>query len=130
MRWRKLHPAHYLIPTFFVAVMIACAFPVTPIRTKVSRGCTGASGANGVIVDAKGVLRLQNFPDPGGRLVKKRIAEARAMLNPDVAKASKLRKVSLNRLEAAVRAQLDKKSPPTEEMQFLAGLTRVRYVFY
>jgi hypothetical protein len=88
------------------------------------------SGANGVIIDAQGVLHLQNFPDPGGQLAKKRIAEARAKLNPDVAKASDLRKVSLNRLEAAVRAQLAKNQPPTEEMQFLAGLTRVRYVFY
>jgi hypothetical protein len=95
-------------------------------------GSTGAgvSGANGVMVDAEGVLRLQHFPDPQGMLVKKRIAEARAHLNPQVAKASKLRKVSLNRLEAAVRGQLEKGQAPSEEMQFLAGLTRVRYVFY
>jgi Protein of unknown function (DUF1598) len=88
------------------------------------------SGANGVIIDAQGVLHLQNFPDPGGMLAKKRIAEARAKLNPDVAKSSTLRKVSLNRLEAAVRDQLAKNQPPTDEMQFLAGLTRVQYVFY
>jgi hypothetical protein len=91
---------------------------------------TGVSGANGVMVDADGVLRLQNFPDPDGQLVKKRIAEARAHLNPQVAKPSKLRKVSLNRLEAAVRSGLDERRPPTEEMQYLAGLTRVRYVFF
>jgi hypothetical protein len=88
------------------------------------------SGANGVIVDADGVLRLQHFPDPGGALAKRRVAEARAKLNPDVAKPSPLRKVSLNRLEAAIKAQLDKNQPPSEEMQFLAGLTRLRYVFY
>ncbi len=76
------------------------------------------------------MLRLQHFPDPGGQLTKKRIAEARANLNPDVAKSSPLRKVSINRLEAAVREQLAKNQPPTEEMQFLAGLTRLRYVFY
>jgi hypothetical protein len=88
------------------------------------------SGANGVIVDAQGVLRLQHFDDPGGQLTKARIAEARAKLNPDVAKSSPLRKVSLNRLEAAVRERLANNQPPTEEMQFLAGLTRLRYVFY
>jgi hypothetical protein len=88
------------------------------------------SGANGVIIDADGVLRLQHFPDPGGQLVKKRIAEARARLNPDVAKPSDLRKVSLHRLEAAVRKQLEQGQLPTEEMAFLAGLTRVRYVFF
>jgi hypothetical protein len=90
----------------------------------------GTSGANGVIVDAQGVLRLQHFPDPGGRLTKMRVAEARAKLNPDVAQGSPLRKVSLNRLEAAVRERLAANQPPTEEMQFLAGLTRLRYVFY
>jgi len=90
----------------------------------------GVSGANGVMVDADGVLRLQHYADPNGQLTKKRVAEARAQLNPQVIKPSKLRKVSLNRLEAAVRAQLDKNSPPTDEMQFLAGLTRVRYLFY
>ena len=90
----------------------------------------GTSGANGVIVDAEGVLRLQHFPDPGGLLTRKRVAEAKAHLNPQVARPSKLRKISLNRLEAAVRARIDGGSPPTEEMQFLAGLTRVRYVFY
>jgi hypothetical protein len=89
-----------------------------------------ASGANGVLVDADGVLRLQHFPDPGGQLVRKRIAEARANLNPEVAKASKLRKVSLNRLEAAVRARIQNGQAPTEEMQYLAGLTRARNLFY
>jgi hypothetical protein len=63
-------------------------------------------------------------------MTKKRIAEAKARLNADIAAPSDLRKVSLNRLEAAVRAGLDKGRGPTEEMQFLAGLTRVRYVFY
>ncbi len=83
-----------------------------------------------MIVDADGVLRVQHFPDPGGALTKRRILESRARLNPHVARASTLRKISLNRLEAAVRARIDGGNPPTEEMQFLAGITRVRYVFY
>jgi hypothetical protein len=74
-------------------------------------------------------LRLRHFPDSNAQLLR-RIAAARANLNPQVAKRSKLRKVSLNRLEAAVRAQIDKRQPLTAEMHFLAGLTRVRYVFY
>ncbi|HEV3137628.1 MAG TPA: DUF1598 domain-containing protein [Pirellulales bacterium] len=91
---------------------------------------SGTSGANGVMVDADGVLRMRHFDDPTGQLTKQRMVAARANLNPKVAKPSKLRKVSLNRLEAAVAARLEKNSPPTDEMQFLAGLTRVRYVFY
>jgi hypothetical protein len=94
-----------------------------------ARAQFGTSGANGVVVDAAGVLRLQHFPDPNGQLGKQRIAAARAELNPQVAKASKMRKVSLSRLEAALRAALEKNEQPTEEMQFLAGMTRVRFVF-
>jgi hypothetical protein len=114
------------IVSCFVLVAVACVFAAKlPAQTT-----PGVSGANGVVIDADGVLKLQNYPDPGGQIAKKRIAEARASLNPDIAKASDLRKVSLNRLEAAVKARLDKNQPPTEEMQFLAGLTRVRYVFF
>ena len=90
----------------------------------------GVSGADGVIVDAEGVLRLHHFADPQGQLTRKRLAEAKARLNPDVAKSSDLRKVSLNRLEAAIRAALAAGRGPTEDMQFLAGLSRLRYVFY
>ncbi|MEX0978348.1 MAG: DUF1598 domain-containing protein, partial [Pirellulales bacterium] len=116
----RLRLDHFGVPLLAALALAVCCSSATAQIT----------GANGVIIDAQGVLHLQNFPDPGGQLAKKRIAEARAKLNPDVAKASPLRKVSLNRLEAAVRAQLAKNQPPTEEMQFLAGLTRVRYVFY
>ena len=83
-----------------------------------------------MIVDAEGVLRKQEFPDPTGQLTRERMQAARAHLDRRVAKASKLRKVSINRLEAVVRANLDKQLPITDEMLHLAGLTRVQYVFY
>lgn len=112
---------------WIVLLLLAAVAVRWPAR---AHGQGGVSGADGVIVDAAGVLRLQHFADPNGLMTKKRIAEARARLDADVATPSELRKVSLNRLEAAVRAQLQKGRAPTEEMQFLAGLTRVRYVFY
>lgn len=87
-------------------------------------------GGNGVIVDADGVLRVRLFEDPGGRLHKQRVAAAAAALDRDVARPSKLRKVSLNRLEAALKEQVDNNRPATEEMKYLAGLTRVQYVFF
>lgn len=81
----------------------------------------------GVIVDAHGVLRKQMINDPGGMLMQERAAAARASLDPNLAAFSKLRKVSLNRLAA----ELDKRQGVlTEEMRFLAGLQRVRYVFF
>ena len=123
-RHRQLAPFAILV-ALFVLVAVSASQALAQ-----SSGTGNVSGANGVIIDADGVLRLQHFPDPGGQLVKKRIAEARANLNPDVAKRSDLRKVSLNRLEAAVRQRLANGELPTDEMAFLAGLTRVRYVFF
>ncbi len=86
----------------------------------------------GVEVDASGVLKMKIVADPTGQLAKQRREEARAALqqkNPQVAKPSKLRKISLNRLEEAVNAAVAAGKRPTEEMMYLAGLTRVEYVF-
>jgi len=121
-----------LTRTFVVRVlgMLTCCCVLGVVRDARGQAQTGVSGANGVIVDADGVLRLHQFVDPGGQLTKKRIAEAKARLNPEIARPSDLRKVSLNRLEAALRAELAAGRAPTEDMQYLAGLTRVRYVFF
>ena len=81
----------------------------------------------GVAVDAEGVLRLKTFNDASGQVMGERIAAARASLDPRVASFSKLRKISLNRLEQAI---LDHQGTLTDEMRYLAGLLRVRYVFY
>ena len=80
-----------------------------------------------MIVDAQGVLHTQVFPDPSGQVMRERIAAAKATLGTRVAAFSKLRKISLNRLEQAI---LDHRAHLTDEMRFLAGLQRVRYVFY
>ena len=102
----------------------------TSITSHTNITSSNASGANGVIVDADGVLRKKEFPDPTGQLTRDRLLAARANLDRRVARSSKLRKVSLNRLEAVVKANLEKRLPPSDEMQHLAGLTRVQYVFY
>jgi len=84
----------------------------------------------GIAVDADGVLRMHQFTDAGGALTRKRIAEALKSLAPDVAKVSESRKISLNRLEAAIAERLARGEQPTDEMRFLAGLLRVKYVFF
>lgn len=81
----------------------------------------------GVSIDAQGVLQHQVFTDPTGMLTRERIRAATAVLSPDVARASKLRKISLTRLEKALMAN---GGVPTDEMRFLAGLLRLRYVFF
>jgi hypothetical protein len=84
-------------------------------------------GTAGVAVDAQGVLTKMTFADPGGQLTLQRIAAARASLAPDLLKFSSLRKISINRLEQAILAR---GGMVTDEMRKLAGLLRVRYVFF
>lgn len=81
----------------------------------------------GVVVDAQGVLSIHTVADPGGRLTQQRFAAALAALDPDVARFSKLRKISLTRLEKAIE---QRGGAVTDQMRYLAGLLRVQYVFY
>jgi hypothetical protein len=87
-------------------------------------------GAAGVVISADGVLRYKPFTDRSGELTRTRMAESRARLGSELTKASSLRKISLQRLEAAVAERLAAGKEPTDEMKALAGLTRLQYVFY
>ncbi|MEC9093873.1 MAG: DUF1598 domain-containing protein [Planctomycetota bacterium] len=90
----------------------------------------GFSQPAGITVDAKGVLSTQTFQDPTGQLTQQRINAAKANLNRDLQKPSKLRKVSLNRLEKAIQQLLADGKSETDEMKYLAGLTQITHVFY
>ncbi len=89
-----------------------------------------AQQGNGVVVDADNVLRTRVFYDPTGQLIRQRLAAARAALAPDLARPSKLRKISLTRLEAAIAAHLATGQDITDDMRYLAGLTRISNVFF
>ncbi len=86
--------------------------------------------AAGVVVDADGVLRTKLYEDPTGELSRERLEAAKSSLNPQAAVSSKLRKISLTRLEKIIEKALAEGRQPTEDMRHLAGLTRIRYVFY
>jgi len=86
--------------------------------------------AAGVEVKADGVLRIKQYQSLSGALAEQWKREAQAKLAPDVARVSDKRKISLNRLEAAIQERLAKGEQPTAEMQYLAGLTRVENVFF
>ena len=90
----------------------------------------GFSQPSGIKVDADGVLRTLVFKDPTGQLTRQRINAAKASLNRDLMKPSKLRKVSLNRLEREIEKLLENGEAETDEMKFLAGLTQITHVFY
>jgi len=64
-------------------------------------------------------------------LTMKRAQEAKARLaNNDSSKRSKLRKVSLNRLEASIKQRLENGQILTEDQKYLAGLTQITHVFF
>ena len=90
-------------------------------------GLGSAAGAAGVMIDAQGVLRTCFGPDAG--LSRQRRAAVFASLPGDIRQRSALRKVSLRRLEAEVARAADEGRDVAEEIQKLAGMTRVQYVF-
>ena len=108
--------------------LTACSSPVQAQNN--GGGAFAGQLPAGVMVSPDGVLRVKTFSDKTGQLGKKRLAEARARLGADLAKPSESRKISLNRLEAALIERAARGEQPTEEMKYLAGLTRLQYVFF
>ena len=90
-------------------------------------GGGAGGGAGGVVVDARGVLRMQTAPD--ARLSAQHLKAAVAALPGDLKKAAPLRKVALSRLEAEVAKAVAAGRGIPDELTKLAGLTRVQYVF-
>ena len=89
----------------------------------------GARGpqAAGIEIDAAGRARIVKFDN---RALAERIAAQKAALAPELARPSKLRKVSLNRLESVVAEKLRKGETISDEIKYVAGLTSIEYVFY
>lgn len=87
-------------------------------------------GAGGITIDAEGVVHGEFGKDATGKLDKKRLeAASRRSLSADVNAAAPLRKVSLVRMEAACGPFADRQESVPAEMQFLAGLQRIDYLF-
>lgn len=82
------------------------------------------------MIDADGVVRPVFLRDKSGQLNQKRREElAGKSLPADVNRFSPLRKVSLVQLEAACESFARDQKHVTGEMQYLAGLQRIDYVF-
>ena len=58
----------------------------------------GGGGQAGVVISPEGVLQIRRFDS---RLTMQRIAAAKKNLNPEMARPSEMRRVSLTRLEAS-----------------------------
>ncbi len=86
--------------------------------------------AAGVAVDADGVLQRLTVNDPTGQLMRQRVQESLARLGTEITERSALRKVSLTRLARLIQQAIEEGHGPDESMMHLAGLTRIKYVFY
>ena len=87
----------------------------------------GPGGVGGVSIDAQGVVTRANV-EALGRLHDAR-QRALAPIDSDVQATSRMRKVSLRRLAAALDELRLAKRPLDDVLQNVAGLTRVEYVF-
>ena len=128
----RMHGRSNVAICFCFLISMLCAGQVAAQGGGGGQGGQGgnSSGAAGIVVDADGVLHTRLDRDPGGQLQRQRLAQARATLNRDLARPSKMRKVSLNRLEAELAAQFATGGGVTDEMHYLAGMTRIDYVFF
>ena len=116
----------------FVAMLLffGWAALLPHIRFCQAAGGGDLSGVAGIVVDPNGVLQLRTFEDPNGQLMRSRIDAAKAALPQDMRRRSAMRKISLNRLEKALGESISNNRPPEDAMRYLAGLTRLEYVFY
>lgn len=83
----------------------------------------------GVRVDPKGLLAKISEQEMTGELAALSERVRDAAINEDMARPSKLRLISLRRLEQAVADALDQGQSVPESMARMAGLTRVTHVF-
>jgi hypothetical protein len=97
---------------------------VTGIRTVV--GPNGQIG--GISVDANGTV-TRSIVDPNEVLKQVRFRNQHGSGDGDVSKPSNLRKISLRQLEQQIRIHVDKGEVLPDELEYLAGLQGLEYVF-
>ncbi len=83
----------------------------------------------GVLVDAQGTVKRIVQQEQNETLATLRRQASAAGANDEVRAESKLRKVSLNRLEREIQLRRAEGRQPTEAMELLAGLQEIKYVF-
>lgn len=83
---------------------------------------------NGVLVDARGLLKRAKPDDTKRWLASFREKQATGGQQSDARRLSQLRKISLPRLERALELRRAAGLPPDEDMLALAGLERIEYI--
>lgn len=115
--------------TFLVLAGLTQVLAQDSREDKTPVGTTVQLPTFGVAIDAHGVLSVKFYRAPGRLLHARRLTAARMALTSDVAARCSLRKISLVRLERALRHKLATGEKPDNTMRHLAGLQRIQYVF-
>lgn len=99
-----------------------------PWQNADGEGGTITEYQNGVAVNPNGLLAQLKKEEQSGRLKALGVTARKADLNADVAKSSKLRLISLTRLEREAAKRLTSGQSVVETMKNLAGLTQIQFV--
>lgn len=125
-----MNSRHILWLAIFIIAVVTISLPTSAQQqNNPQTGVTIQLPVLGVSVDAAGVLAVKAFPDIDGRLMAARRLAVRQNLSTDVQKQSQLRKISLRRLEEALKTKIEKGEKLDDELKYLAGLQRAEYVF-
>ena len=88
------------------------------------------NAGSGILIDAEGVVRPNRNVDRTGKLNRKRSeAFAAEHLDEDLQTLNEMRLVSLPALEEAYAAAMDAGNAPSPDVQYMAGLQRIDFVF-
>ena len=120
-----MHRQFYLRPYWVIAFL---SMLLWPCRLTAQFPSVIQQPTFGVSIDSQGVLRSLRFSDAEKVDVLRKIQAVRVKVPDGVQRVSKLRKVSLRRLDEALSECHDREQPPTETMLRLAGLQRIEYV--
>ena len=118
------------VALLFLAAITVIALGANPVCAQDTTTDDVSSSTGGIEINAEGLLSARSRVDPTGALTMRRLNEAKVKVNRELQQPSKLRKVSLVRLEQQVKDLLDAGKSIPDDMQFLAGLTRITHVFY
>jgi hypothetical protein len=113
-----------------ICLVVTVSASVIAIATSLHAGIGGFGGrgaVGGVIIDASGIVRTATEQEQNdwAAMVRQRTVEAVGDLN----EAAELRMISLRGLQAAVAASKELGEVLPSEVEYLAGLQRIEYVF-
>jgi hypothetical protein len=112
-----------------IGLVLACVLTLPMLnRHDASAQQGGGAVAQGVFVDADGVLHTVMVGETGDQLARLRRQNV-ARASGAVAGKATLRRVSLARAANEVRECISAGKPVPDELRYLAGITQIQYVF-